>query len=262
MKLQRIFRADKLNNLICERFEREGNTIKKVATPSFYGKQPFVAYPGNVLTKESSDSVTDTVKFFFQIEQNPAFLLTQIFPEGRMVDDSHIEISKPFLLENKGGERIVTNINNIKSTEIVNIDLITKEPLKVETKTESTARDKYDIITTKYFQVFSSIFDGYDENKSLKENYNAGYFDNMFQIETAPFYINYEKALDVPRVWQDGQSQVYYSKYCTLKPEKRPFKFYTEFDIVQDHIDITLLKITKIERLTLSNAQTFSSIIY
>ena len=84
----------------------------------------------------------------------------------------------------------------------------------------------------------------------------------MFQIETAPFYINYEKALDVPRVWQDGQSQVYYSKYCTLKPEKRPFKFYTEFDIVQDHIDITLLKITKIERLTLSNAQTFSSIIY
>lgn len=262
MKLQRIFRADKLNNLICERFERDGGTVKKVATPSFYGTKPYVAYPGNVLIKESSDTETDAVRFFFQMEQNPALLLTQIFPEGRMVDDSHIEIDKPLILENKGGELIVANVNNIKSTEIVNIDLITKEPLKVETKTESTVRDKYDIITTKYFQVFSSIFDGYDESKTLKENYNAGYFDNMFQIETAPFYINYEKVLDVPRVWQTGQNQVYYSKYCTLKPEKRPFKFYTEFDIVQDHIDITLLKITKIERLTLTNAQTFSSIIY
>lgn len=262
MKLQQIFRADKLKNLVCERFEREGNTARKIATPSFYGAKPYVAYPGNVLIKESSDTETDVVKFFFQIEQNPALLLTQIFPEGRMVDDLHIEIDKPFLFENKGGERVVTNINNIKSTEIVNIDLITKKPLKVETKTVSTARDKYDIITTKYFQVFSSIFDGYDENKSLKENYNVGYFDNMFQIETAPFYINYEKALDVPRVWQDGQRQVYYSKYCTLKPEKRPFKFYTEFDIVQDHINITLLKIYKIERLTLTNAPTFSTIIY
>ena len=262
MKLQHIFIADKLDNLICERFERDVDTVKKVATPSFYGKQPFVAYPGNVLTKESSDTVTDTVKFFFQIEQNPALLLTQIFPEGRMVDDWHIEIDKPFLLENKGGERIVTTLDNIKSIEILNIDLITKEPLRVEKKTESTAMDKYDIVTTKYFQVFASVFDGYDESKSLKENYNAGYFDNMFQIETAPFYINYEKKLNVPRVWQDGQSQVYYSKYSTLTPEKRVFKFYTEIDIVQDHIDFTWLRISKIERLTLSSAQAFSTIIY
>ena len=262
MKLQRIFRADKLNNLICERFEREGNTIKKVATPSFYGTKPYVAYPGNVLIKESSDTETDAVRFFFQMEQNPALLLTQIFPEGRMVDDSHIEIDKPLILENKGGELIVANVNNIKSTEIVNIDLITKEPLKVETKTESTVRDKYDIITTKYFQVFSSIFDGYNESKSLKENYNAGYFDNMFQIETAPFYINYEKVLDVPRVWQTGQNQVYYSKYCQLNPEKRGVKFYTDFYIKQDHIDITLLSIVKTDRFIPSNKQAFCSIIY
>ena len=149
MKLQHIFRADKLNNLVCERFEREGNVIKKVATPSFYGAKPYVAYPGNVLIKESSDTERDVVKFFFQIEQNPALLLTQIFPEGRMVDDLHIEILKPFLLENKGGERIVVNVNNIKSTEIVNIDLITNKPLIVEKKTESPTKYGYNYILTK-----------------------------------------------------------------------------------------------------------------
>ena len=262
MKLQHIYRADKLNNLICERFDREGNTIKKVATPSFYGAKPYVAYPGNVLIKESSDTETDVVKFFFQIEQNPALLLTQIFPEGRMVDDLHIEISKPFLLENKGGEHIVVRVNNIKSTEIVNIDLITNKPLRVEKKIETPTKYGYNYIETIYYKTFTSIFDGYDESKSLKENYNAGYFDNMFQIETAPFFINYEKKLDAPRVWQTGQNQVYYSKYCTLNPEKKGVKFYTDFYIKQDHIDINLIWIVKTERFIPNNKQTFCSIIY
>ena len=170
MKLQHIFRADKLNNLVCERFEREGDTIKKVAIPSFYGAKPYIAYPGNALLKESSDTETDVIKFFFQIEQNPALLLTQIFPEGRMVDDLHIEISKPFLLENKGGERIVVNTSNIKSTEIVNIDLITNKPLTVEKEIESPTKYGYNYISTRYHGTFTSIFDGYDESKSLKEN--------------------------------------------------------------------------------------------
>ena len=261
MKLQRIFRADKLNNLVCERFEREGDTIKKVATPSFYGAKPYVAYPGNVLLKESSDTERDVVKFFFQIEQNPALLLTQIFPEGRMVDDLHIEIMKPFLLENKGGERIVVN-TNIKSTEIVNIDLITNKPLIVEEEKESSTKDGYSYISTRYRGTFTSIFDGYDESKSLKENYNAGYFDNMFQIETAPFYINYTQTLDAPRVWKHGENQVYYSKYCTLNPEKKGVKFYTDFYIKQDHIDINLIYISKTVRFIPNNKQVFCSIIY
>ena len=262
MKLQRIFRADKLNNLICERFEREGNMIKKVATPSFYGAKPYIAYPGNTLLKESSDTERDVVKFFFQIEQNPAVLLTQIFPEGRMVDDLHIEILKPFLLENKGGERIVANTNNIKSTEIVNIDLITNKPLIVEEEKESSTKDGYNYISTRYYATFTSIFDGYDESKSLKENYNAGYFDNMFQIETAPFYINYTQTLDTPRVWKNGENQVYYSKYCTLNPEKKGVKFYTDFYIKQDRIDINLIHIGKTVRFIPNNKQIFCSIIY
>ena len=262
MKLQHIFRADKLNNLICERFEREGDAIKKVATPSFYGAKPYVAYPGNALLKESSDTETDVIKFFFQIEQNPDLLLTQIFPEGRMIDDLHIEISKPFLLENKGGERVVVNTNNIKSTEIVNIDLITNKPLIVEKEIESPTKYGYNYISTRYRTTFTSIFDGYDESKSLKENYNAGYFDNMFQIETAPFYINYTQTLDTPRVWKTGENQVYYSKYCTLTPEKRGVKFYTDFHIKQDHNNFNLIHITKTVRFIPNNKQIFWSIIY
>ena len=51
MKLQHIFRADMLLNYVCERFEREGNIIKKVATPGFTGTAHNVAYPGNSIIK-------------------------------------------------------------------------------------------------------------------------------------------------------------------------------------------------------------------
>ena len=261
MKLQQIFRADKLKNLVCERFEREGNIIKKIATPSFYGKLPYIAFPGDSITRTSSDAERDTVKFFFEVEQKPSVLLTQIFPEGRMVDDSHLEVDKPLSLENKGGEYISTNLN-IEALEIVNIDLLTSKPLTVESVTNNIMKDQYTFVTTKYHNFFSSVFEGYDESKSLKENYNAGYFDDKFKIETNIFNMGYKSSLDVPRHWKDGESMVYYSKYCTLTPENKIFKFYVEFDIIQDHIDIKWLHLYKYERFTLPNVPTFSKIIY
>lgn len=261
MKLQQIFRADKQKNLVCERFEREGNIIKKIATPSFYDKLPYIAFPGDSLTRTSSDTERDTVKFFFEVEQKPSVLLTQIFPEGRMVDDSHIEVDKPLLLENKGGEYISTSLN-IEALEIVNIDLLTSKPLTVESVTRNIQKNKYTFVTTKYRNFFSSVFEGYDESKSLKENYNAGYFDDKFKIETNIFNMGYKSSLDVPRHWEDGARMVYYSKYCTLTPENKIFKFYVEFEIIQDHIDITWLNLRKTERFTLPNVPTFSKIIY
>lgn len=261
MKLQQIFRADKLKNLVCERFVREGNIIRKIATPSFYGKLPYVAFPGDSITRTSSDTERDTVKFFFEVEQKPSVLLTQIFAEGRMADGSHIEVDKPFLLENKGGEYISTNLN-IEALEIVNIDLLTSKPLTVESVTKNIQKDKYTFVTTRYFNFFSSVFEGYDESKSLKENYNAGYFDDKFKFETNIFNMIYESSLDVPRHWEDGASSVCYSKYCTLTPKNKIFKFYVEFDIIQDHIDITWLRLYKTERFTLPNVPTFSKIIY
>ena len=261
MKLQRIFRADKLNNLICERFKRDGDTIRKIATPSFYGKLPYIAFPGDSLTRTSSDAERDTVKFFFEVEQKPSVLLTQMFPKGRMVDDSHIEVDKPLLLENKGGEYISTNLN-IEALEIVNIDLLTSKPLTIKNVTKNIQKDKYTFETTEYSNFFSSVFEGYDENKSLKENYNAGCFDDKFKVETNIFNIGYESSLDVPRHWEDGASSVYYSKYCTLTPENKIFKFYVEFKIIQDHIDFNWLRLYKTERFTLPKVPTFSKIIY
>ena len=261
MKLQQIVRADKLKNLVCERFVREGNTVRKIATPSFYGQLPYVAFPGDSITRTSSDKERNTVKFFFEVEQKPSVLLTQIFPEGRMVDDSRIEVDKPLLLENKGGEYISTNLN-IEALEIVNIDLLTSKPLTVESVTKNIQKDKYTFVTTKYRSFFSSVFEGYDESKSLKENYNAGYFNDKFKVETNIFNIGYKNSLDVPRHWEDGARNVYYSKYCTLTPYNKIFKFYVEFDIIQDNIDINWLHLQKTERFTLPNVPTFSKIIY
>ena len=261
MKLQRIFRADKLNNLICERFEREGNIIKKVATPGFTGTAHNVAYPGNSVITEFQDHGNNGLTFLFTVEQSPAFLLTQIFPGGVMVDDKHIEISKPLLLENKGGEYITVNLNNITSIEILNVNILTTKPLTVE-ETTTLPLTKYRQVITKYRQVSYTYFNGYDDSKSIQENYNDGVFDSLFQIETAPFYVNYTQKLDTPQVWQDGQNQVYYSKYCTLTPENKAFKYYIQISLLPSSSKPTRINVYKTESINRETIQAFSSIFY
>lgn len=261
MKLQRIFRADNLNNFICERFEREGNIIKKVATPGFTGTAHNIAYPGNSIIKEIQDHGKNGLTFLFTVEQSPALLLTQIFPDGVMVDDRHIEISKPLLLENKGGEYITVNLNNITSTEILNVDILTTKPLVVE-ETTTLQSTKYRQVRTKYSKVSYTYFSGYDDNKSIQENYNDGVFDNLFQIETAPFYVNYTQKLDTPQVWRDGENQVYYSKYCTLTTESKVFKYYTMINLLPSSSKPTKITVYKTERTNRETIQAFSSIFY
>ena len=261
MKLQRIFRADKLNNLICERFEREGDIIKKVAIPGFTGTAHNVAYPGNNIIKAVQDRGSNGLTFFFTVEQSPALLLTHIFPGGVMVDDQHIEISKPLLLENKGGEYIKLNLNNITSTEILNVNILTTNPLVVE-ETRTTPHTKYRNTYTKYRQVSYTYFNGYDDSKSFQENYNDGVFDNLFQIETVPFYVNCTQKLDTPQVWKDGENQVYYSRYCTLTPEKKAFKYHTQIGLLPNSSKPTRITVYKSENTNRETVQAFSSISY
>ena len=261
MKLQRIFRADKLNNLICERFEREGNIIKKVATPGFTGTAHNVAYPGNNATTAVEDHGKNGLIFFFTVEQSPVLLLTHIFPGGVMVDDQTIEVSKPLLLENKGGEYITVNLNNITSTEILNVNILTTKPLVVE-ETTTLPYAKYRQVRTKYRQVSYTYFNGYDDSKSIQENYNDGVFDSLFQIETAPFYVNYTQKLDTPRVWKDGQNQIYYSRYCTLTPENKSFKYYTQIQLLPSSSKPTRITVYKTENTNRETVQAFSSIHY
>ena len=250
-----------LLNYVCERFEQEGNIIKKVATPGFTGTAHNVAYPGNSIIKEIHDNGKNGLTFLFTVEQSPAFLLTQIFPEGVMIDDRHIEISKPLLLKNKGGEYITVNLNNITSTEILNVDILTTNHLIVE-ETYTTPYTKYRQTYTKYRQVSYSYFNGYDDSKSLQENYKDGVFDSVFQIETAPFYVNYTQKLDTPRVWRDGKDQVYYSKYCTLAPENKAFKYYTQISLLPSSSKPTRITVYKTERTNRETVQAFSSIFY
>ena len=148
MKLERIYRADKFLNYVCERFEREGNIIKKVATPGFAGTAHNIACPGNSVITEVQDHGKNGLTFLFTVEQSPSLLLSQIFPDGVMVDDRHIEIPKPLLLENKGGEYITVNLNNITSTEILNVNILTTKPLVVE-ETTTFPSAKYRQVRTK-----------------------------------------------------------------------------------------------------------------
>lgn len=261
MKLQHIYRADKLLNYVCERFEREGNIIRKVATPGFTGTAHNITYPGNSIIKEIQDHGSSGLTFLFTVEQSPALLLSQIFPDGVMVDDQNIEVSKPLLLENKGGEYITVNLNNITSTEILNVDILTTKPLVVE-ETTTLPYAKYRQVRTIYSKVSYTYFSGYDDNKSIQENYRDGVFDSLFQIETAPFYVNYTQTLDTPRVWKDGGNQVYYSKYCTLTPENKVFKYYTQINLLPSSSKPTRITVYKTERTNRETIQAFSSIFY
>lgn len=261
MKLQRIFRADNLLNYVCERFEREGDIIRKVATPGFTGTAHNIACPGNSIIKEFQDHGKNGLTFLFTVEQSPAFLLTQIFPGGVMVDDQNIEVSKPLLLENKGGEYITVNLNNITSTEILTVDILTTKPLVVE-ETTALQYTKYRQVRTVYRKVSYTYFSGYNDNKSIQENYSDGVFDSVFQIETSPFYVNYTQKLDAPRVWRDGENQVYYSKYCTLTPENKAFKYYTMVNFLPSSSKPTEITVYKTERINRETIQAFSSIYY
>lgn len=261
MKLQRIFRADILLGYACERFELKGNIIRKVATPGFTGKAHNIAYPGNSIIKEFQDHGKNGLAFLFTVEQSPALLLSQIFPDGVMVDDRHIEISKPLLLENKGGEYITVNLNNITSTEILNVDILTTNPLVVEETTTLTYA-KYKQVSTVYSEVSYTYFNGYDDSKSIQENYKDGVFDSVFQIETAPFYVNYTQNLDTPRVWKDGENQVYYSKYCTLTPKNKAFKYYTQIQLLPSSSKPTRITVYKTERSNRETIQAFNSVFY
>lgn len=261
MKLERIYRADKLLNFVCERFEREGDIIKKVAMPGFTGNAHNVAYPGSNVIKEVVDRGNNGLTFLFTVEKSPSLLLTQIFPGGVMVDDRNIEVAKPLLLENKGGEYITVNLNNIMSTEILNVNILTTNPLVVE-ETRTTPYPKYMNKYTKYRQVPYTYFSGYDDSKSLQENYNDGVFDSLIQIETAPFYVNYTQKLDTPRVWKDGQNQIYYSRYCILTPENKAFKYHTQISLLPNSSKPTRITIYKAENTNRETIQAFSSIYY
>ena len=139
--------------LFYEKFKNEGGVYKKVATPQVYGIAHDVAYPGNSVIKKDYE-LTSSIGFSCEVVQNRPLLLTQLFSDGGIVDDSNIEIPKPFLFVNKGGEFITTNLSDITSIEISNINLLTTKTLKVASVTERT-EGKHKIEFTCYESITS-----------------------------------------------------------------------------------------------------------
>lgn len=264
--LQKIFTARETvasgttyKTIYFEKFKAEGGIIKKIATPQIYGNSHVISYPGETITKNSYKYNTRNASITFDLQQKKSLLLLHIFPDCEVIDNTNIVVPKPFLLEPKGGESITLNLNNITSIEINNIELTTLENLEVSTTTE-TKYAKYKVIKTTYAPAPVTYFNGYDTSKSFSTNYDNGVFDNIYQIDSTLFSVNYNKELVPKSHWGDNLKQVTYPAYCVLTPEKRAFTY----NIIYNFQTTTGLNppitITKTEYRTLETTQAFCSI--
>lgn len=197
-----------------ETITREGNLLKKVATPKIYGTTgssfhaPFYAY---TKTKESTS-------YQFELKSiSTNDFYQQIFP-GVQYDGVNYYTEKPFLLANAGGESVNTNLK-INSLRFKNVNITTVDELEVDTIKETENKDKTRIITEIKYKPIKVLdnFPGYDTTKSLAENSENGVFENCYTVETESFEIVYTKQLNETR-WTDNATTVTYSPYAILKP--------------------------------------------
>ena len=197
-----------------ERITREGNLLKKVATPQIYNKtgifyyNPFYDY---TKTKKST---------YYQFELKPISsndFYKQIFPDIQY-DGVNYYTEKPFLLANSGGESINTNLK-INSLRFKNVNITTVDALEVDTIQETENKDKTQIITEIKYKPIKALdnFPGYDTTKDLFGNLENGVFENCYTVETESFEIVYTKQLNETR-WTDNATTVTYSPYAVLKP--------------------------------------------
>ena len=197
-----------------ERITREGNLLKKVATPQIYNKtgifyyNPFYDY---TKTKKST---------YYQFELKPISsndFYKQIFPDIQY-DGVNYYTEKPFLLANAGGESINTNLK-INSLRFKNVNITTVDALEVDTIQETENKDKTQIITEIKYKPIKALdnFPGYDTTKDLFGNLENGVFENCYTVETESFEIVYTKQLNETR-WTDNATTVTYSPYAVLKP--------------------------------------------
>lgn len=196
-----------------ETITREGNFLKKVATPQLYEPNNIYPYPfyNYTKTKESTS---------YQFELKPIShndFYKQIFPDIQY-DGVKYYTEKPFLLANAGGESVNTNLK-INSLRFKNVNITTVDELEVDTTKETENKDKTQIITEIKYKPIKSLdnFPGYDTTKSLKENSDNGVFENCYTVETESFEIVYTKQLNETR-WTDNATTVTYSSYAILKP--------------------------------------------
>lgn len=197
-----------------ETITREGNLLKKVATPKIYGTTgsslpaPFYDY---TKTKEST-SYQFALK---SISTNDFY--KQIFPDVQY-DGVNYFTEKPFLLANAGGESVNVNLK-IDSLRFKNVNINTVDELVVDTVKETENTDKTQTIKEIKYKPIKTLdnFPGYDTTKDLYKNIENGVFENCYTVETESFEIVYTKKLNEKR-WTDNATTVTYSPYAILKP--------------------------------------------
>ena len=193
---------------------REGNLLKKIATPQIYTNTgiiypyPFYDY---IKTKESTSYQFELKS----ISSNDFY--KQIFPDIQY-DGVKYYTEKPFLLANAGGESVNTNLK-INSLRFKNVNITTVDELEVDTIKETENKDKTQIITEIKYKPIKALdnFPGYDTTKDLYTNSENGVFENCYTVETESFEIVYTKQLNETR-WTDNATTVTYSPYAILKP--------------------------------------------
>ena len=240
-----------------ETITREGNLLKKVATPQIYNNTnitypyPFYDYSK---TKESTSYQFDLKS----ISRNDFY--KQIFPDIQY-DGVKYYTEKPFLLANAGGEIVNVNLK-IDSLRFKNVNIITVDKLEVDTIQETENTNKTQIIKETKYKPIKALdnFPGYDTTKDLYENLENGVFENCYTVETESFEIVYTKQLNETR-WTNNASTVTYSPYAILKPSPGVGLFRVRF-MFASWIHRTEIVITKREERYKDGYQATESFIY
>lgn len=240
-----------------ERITREGNLLKKIATPQIYTNTgiiypyPFYDY---IKTKESTSYQFELKS----ISSNDFY--KQIFPDIQY-DGVNYYTEKPFLLANAGGESVNTNLK-INSLRFKNVNITTVDELEVDTIQETENKNKTQIITEIKYKPIKALdnFPGYDITKDLYKNLENGVFENCYTVETESFEIIYTKQLNKTR-WTNNATTVTYSPYAILKPSPGVGLFRVRFMFVS-WSNGTEVVITKREERYKDGYQATESFIY
>ena len=239
-----------------ETITREGNLLKKVATPQIYEPNNIYPYPfcDYTKTKESTS---------YQFELKPIShndFYKQIFPDIQY-DGVKYYTEKPFLLANAGGESVNTNLK-INSLRFKNVNITTVDELEVDTIKETENKDKTQIITEIKYKPIKALdnFPGYDTTKNLYTNSENGVFENCYTVETESFEIVFTKQLNKTR-WTDNATTVTYSPYAILKPSPGVGLFRVRF-MFASWSSGTEIVITKREERYKDGYQATKSFIY
>lgn len=208
-----------------ETIVREGNLLKKVATPQIYNTTG-ITYPYPFYDYTKTKKSTSYLFELKPISNNDFY--KQIFPDIQY-DGVKYYTEKPFLLANAGGESVNTNLK-INSLRFKNVNITTVDELEVDTIKETESKDKTQIITEIKYKPIKALdnFPGYDTTKDLYTNSENGVFENCYTVETESFEIVYAKQLSETR-WTDNATTVTYSPYAILKPSPGAGLFHVRF---------------------------------